>query len=57
METRVDGWLLGESAYALQSYTMTPKANPSSKAEENYNSAHSKTSVVVERVLLFANQI
>nr|XP_034315948.1 putative nuclease HARBI1 isoform X1 [Crassostrea gigas] len=49
METRVDGWLLGDSAYALR--MMTPKANPSSQAEENYNSAHSKTRVVVERAL------
>uniref|UniRef100_A0A8W8MP04 DDE Tnp4 domain-containing protein n=1 Tax=Magallana gigas TaxID=29159 RepID=A0A8W8MP04_MAGGI len=49
METRVDGWLLGDSAYALR--MMTPKANTSSQAEENYNSAHSKTRVVVERAL------
>lgn len=48
---RVDGWLLGDSAYALKRYMMTPKSNPNTPAEEIYNSAHSKTRVVVERAL------
>ncbi|XP_061162901.1 putative nuclease HARBI1 [Saccostrea echinata] len=51
METRNDGWLLGDSAYALKKYMMTPKSNPSSVGEENYNAAHSRTRVVVERAL------
>lgn len=48
-ETGVDGWLQGDSTYALRSYMMTQKANPSSQAEKNYNSAYSKSRVVVER--------
>ncbi|XP_062566936.1 putative nuclease HARBI1 [Saccostrea cucullata] len=51
MEARNDGWLLGDSAYALKRYMMTAKSNPSNEAEENYNLAHSKTRVVVERAL------
>lgn len=48
---RTDGWLLGDSAYGLKKYMMTPKLNPSTPAEENYNETHSKTRVVVERAL------
>lgn len=48
---RNDGWLLGDSAYALKKYMMTPKSNPSDQGEENYNAAHSRTRVVVERAL------
>ena len=48
---RNDGWLLGDSAYALKKYMMTPKSNPSNQGEENYNSAHSRTRAVVERAL------
>lgn len=51
IEARTDGWLLGDSAYGLKKYMMTPKLNPSTPAEENYNEAHSKTRVVVERAL------
>lgn len=51
IEDRTDGWLLGDSAYGLKKYMMTPKLNPSTPAEENYNEAHSKTRVVVERAL------
>nr|XP_022308063.1 putative nuclease HARBI1 [Crassostrea virginica] len=51
METRNDGWLLGDSAYALKKYMMTSKSNPSDQGEENYNAAHSRTRVVVERAL------
>lgn len=41
----------GDSAYGLKKYMMTPKLNPLTPAEENYNEAHSKTRVVVERAL------
>nr|XP_022294334.1 putative nuclease HARBI1 [Crassostrea virginica] len=51
MDARNDGWLLGDSAYALKKYMMTPKSNPSNQGEENYNSAHSRTRAVVERAL------
>ena len=30
---------------------MTPKSNPSDQGEENYNAAHNRTWVVVERAL------
>lgn len=48
-ESNQDGWLLGDSGYGLKRYLMTPKLNPSTVAEENYNKAHSRTRMVVER--------
>ncbi|CAC5377296.1 HARBI1 [Mytilus coruscus] len=48
-ETQVDGWLLGDSGYALKGYLLTPKLNPSSPAEEKYNKAHAKTRTIVEQ--------
>ncbi|XP_062590955.1 putative nuclease HARBI1 [Saccostrea cucullata] len=44
------GWLLGDSGYPLKSYLMTPVNNPKNQQEENYNSSHCRTRVVVERV-------
>ncbi|ROT82609.1 putative nuclease HARBI1 [Penaeus vannamei] len=38
------GHLLGDSAYPLRPYLMTPVANPTREAELKYNTAHAKTS-------------
>ena len=44
-----DGILLGDSGYACTPYLMTPYPSPSTATQENYNTAHTKTKVVVEQ--------
>nr|XP_055049589.1 putative nuclease HARBI1 [Misgurnus anguillicaudatus] len=44
-----DGWLLGDRAYPLHPWIMTPVQNPRSLAEERYNQAHCSTRNVIER--------
>ncbi|KAL6486323.1 hypothetical protein MHYP_G00057150 [Metynnis hypsauchen] len=46
-----DGWLLGDSGYALQTWLMTPLCNPQTDRELRYNSLHSRTRSVVERAI------
>ncbi|KAF2882683.1 hypothetical protein ILUMI_23485 [Ignelater luminosus] len=41
--------LLGDSAYALKDYMMTPLLNPTTSAEQNYNNAHIQTRNCIER--------
>ncbi|XP_062592632.1 putative nuclease HARBI1 [Saccostrea cucullata] len=43
------GWLLGDSAYPLKKYLMTPVLNPSNHRELAYNDAHAKTRNPIER--------
>ncbi|XP_062587653.1 putative nuclease HARBI1 [Saccostrea cucullata] len=43
------GWLLGDSAYPLKKYLMTPVLNPSNPRELAYNDAHAKTRNPIER--------
>ena len=44
-----DGWLLGDSAYGLKPWLLTPVLNPRNASEGRYNSVHKKTRCVIER--------
>ncbi|XP_068710741.1 putative nuclease HARBI1 [Montipora foliosa] len=44
-----DGIVLGDSGYACSPFLMTPYANPEIPQQEAYNSAHTKTWVVIEQ--------
>ena len=46
---RVDGLLLGDSAYTLSNHMLTPFTNPTSQAEIRYNTSHCATRNPVER--------
>jgi hypothetical protein len=43
------GWLLGDSAYPLKKYLLTPVLTPSNPHEEAYNEAHARTRNTIER--------
>ena len=44
-----DGILLGDSGYACSPFLMTPFATTRTPSQEAYNSAHTKTRVVIEQ--------
>uniref|UniRef100_A0A3B4T4Q7 Putative nuclease HARBI1 n=1 Tax=Seriola dumerili TaxID=41447 RepID=A0A3B4T4Q7_SERDU len=44
-----DGWLLGDSAYPLHPFLLTPVMNPTTPGEHCYNQAHISTRNIVER--------
>ena len=46
---RCNGVLLGDSAFPLKKFLMTPFLHPSSVEMKSYNSAHSKTRNTIER--------
>ncbi|XP_066600578.1 putative nuclease HARBI1 [Prorops nasuta] len=47
---KLEGTLLGDSAYGSHTYLLTPVLSPTTEAEENYNSAHISTRNTVERM-------
>lgn len=48
----VEGWLLGDTAYPLRTWLLTPYDNPKTKAKLAYNKKHSETFHVIERVVV-----
>ncbi|KAK5639733.1 hypothetical protein RI129_010544 [Pyrocoelia pectoralis] len=44
-----NGFILGDSGYALKSYLLTPFANPRTQAEQRYNESHIRTRNCIER--------
>ena len=44
-----DNWILGESGYPLKNSLMTPKTQPATSAERNFNEVHRKTRCMIER--------
>jgi hypothetical protein len=48
--------ILGDSGFGLSRYLLTPVLNPSTEAEERYNSAHKRTRQVIERSFGLAKQ-
>ncbi|XP_041420063.1 putative nuclease HARBI1 [Xenopus laevis] len=44
-----NGWLLGDSGYAVKPWLITPLLNPLTAAEDNFNSSHKATRCIIER--------
>lgn len=44
-----NGWLLGDSAYGLKPWLLTPKLSPETAADRKYNVCHRSTRSVIER--------
>ena len=49
LEQNPSGVLLGDSGYPLRRYLLTPKLNPGTPQEENFNRHHSRGRIVIER--------
>ncbi|VDI31307.1 Hypothetical predicted protein [Mytilus galloprovincialis] len=45
-----NGWLLGDSGYALKPWMLVPFMNPSTPAEEEFNRRHCRTRVTIEQL-------
>ncbi|XP_071947388.1 putative nuclease HARBI1 [Antedon mediterranea] len=46
-----EGYLLGDSGYALRPFLLTPFINPITREERRYNNVHSITRSIVERTI------
>ncbi|XP_062373197.1 putative nuclease HARBI1 [Sardina pilchardus] len=46
-----DGWLIGDSGYALRTWLLTPLTNPQTDREQRYTNVHALTRSVVERAI------
>ncbi|CAI9558952.1 unnamed protein product [Staurois parvus] len=44
-----EGWILGDDAYPVTKWLLTPIKYPKTKAEKNYNAAHKTAHSVIER--------
>ena len=51
LESSTMGCVLGDSAYALTSFCLTPFANPADRNQMRFNKAHRRTRVVVEQTI------
>lgn len=51
MLEKPNGWLLGDSGYALEPWLLTPLLQAKNETEERYNSAHKKTRRTVENAI------
>ncbi|XP_072166404.1 putative nuclease HARBI1 [Diadema setosum] len=49
-EGELEGILVGDSGYRLQTWLMTPLRDPQTNAERAYNRAHCRTRIVIEQV-------
>lgn len=47
-----DGWLLGDSAYSLSPWIMTPYLQPRTPRQRRYNAAHKQTRNIIERTFV-----
>ncbi|XP_030076105.1 putative nuclease HARBI1 [Microcaecilia unicolor] len=45
------GWLLGDSAYSLKTWLMTPIENPQTPAEHHYNLVHRTTHAIITQTI------